>query len=224
MSRRIRLGFLIGSGLLAMLIALLLGVWLALQYEPKFYREALVVGAAVREKGSAEMLQRLAAMVSDVRRSGKWQAMFTAEQINGWLAVDLINNHPDALPPFMRDPRVGIESDKIVLACRYEGGFFSTVLTLTVKPYVPEENALALRIVSARAGLLPMPLGNVLDGISEAARRSQWRLQWRQMGGDPVALLSTTPPENAGDLEVKIETLRLGQNEIYISGVTKQRN
>ena len=35
----------------------------------------------------------------------------------------------------------------------------SSVISLTIEPYVPEPNVLALRIVKARAGLLPMPLG-----------------------------------------------------------------
>ena len=110
-----------------------------------------------------------------------------------------------------------------MLACRYEEWIVSTVLTLTVEPYVPEENVLALRIVKARAGMVPMPLGKVLDAISDAARQSEWRLQWRQAGGDPVALLSTPPPDNAGDLAVKIETIRLGKGEIFVSGSTERK-
>ena len=157
-----------------------------------------------------------------MRKPGKWHTHFTAEQINGWLAVDFVKNHLAALPPLFHNPRVSIDSDGIVLACRYEGGIVSTVLTLTVEPYVPEENVLALRIVRVRAGLVPMPLEKVLDGISDAARRSEWRIEWRQSGGDPVALLSAPPPDNAGDLAVKIETVRLGKGDIFVSGSTER--
>ena len=105
-----------------------------------------------------------------------------------------------------------------------KGGIVSTVLTLTVEPYVPEENVLALRIVRVRAGLVPMPLEKVLDGISDAARRSEWRLEWRQSGGDPVALLSAPPPDNERDLAVKIETIRLGKGDIFVSGAPSGNN
>jgi hypothetical protein len=205
------------------LVAVLAGVFLALRHEPKFYRDALAVESEVQEKASDQMLQRMASLVSDVRKPGKWHARFTAEQVNGWLAVDFVKNHRGALSPLFRNPRVSIESDRMVLACRYEGWIVSTVLTLTVEPYVPEENVLALRIVRARAGQVPMPLGKVLDAISDAAQRSEWRIQWRQAGGDPVAMLSTSTPDNSGGLAVKIETIRLGKGEINVSGSTERK-
>lgn len=223
MSRRLRLTFLIAIGLLLLLAAVLLGVYLALQYEPAFYHKALEIDSAVQEKASDEMLQRLTGLVSDVGKPGKWQALFSAEQINGWLAVDMVNNHPHTLPPFFRDPRVAINSEQIVLACRYQRGILSTVLTLTVMPYMPEENMLALRIISVQAGLVPLPLGKVLDGITEAAKRSEWQIQWRQTSGDPVAGLSIPPPKNARDLVVKIETIQLQQDKIFVSGVSQKQ-
>ncbi|MGD0516997.1 MAG: hypothetical protein ABSA26_05620 [Thermoguttaceae bacterium] len=223
MSRRLRLTIWIGCGVSAVLIAGLVGVFFALRYEPKFYRDALSVASEAREEGSDQMLQRMAALVSGVRKPGKWQARFTAEQINGWLAVDFVKNHHGALPPLFHDPRVSIGPDGIVLACRYDGGIVSTVLTLTVEPYVPEENVLALRIIRVRAGLVPMSLEKVLDGITDAARRSEWRIEWRQTAGDPVALLWAPPPDDAGDLAVKIETIRLGKGDIFVSGFTERK-
>ena len=101
MSRRLRLTLWIGCIVPVVLIAVLVGVFLALRYEPKFYREALAVEPEVQEKGSDEMLQRTAALVSNVRKPGKWQARFTAEQINGWLAVDFVKNHREALSPII---------------------------------------------------------------------------------------------------------------------------
>jgi hypothetical protein len=223
MSRRLRLTLWLGISIPAVLIAGLLGVFLALRHIPKFYSEALAAESETQEKGSDQMLQRTAALVSDVRKPGKWHAHFTAEQINGWLAVDFVKNHHGALPPLFSKPRVAIDSDGIVMACRYEGGTVATVLTLTVEPYMPEENVLALRIVRVRAGLVPMPLEKVLDGISDAARRSEWRIEWRQRGGDPVALLSAPPPDNAGDLAVKIESIRLAKGEIFVTGSTERK-
>ena len=223
MSRRFRLSLWIGCSLSAILIAGLVGVFLALRYEPKFYRDALAVESETQEKDSDQMLQRMAALVSDVRKPGKWHARFTADQINGWLAVDFVKNHLATLPPLFHNPRVSIDSGGVVLACRYEGEIFSTVLTLTIEPYVPEENVLALRIVRVRAGLVPMSLEKVLDGISDAARRSEWRIEWRQSGGDPVALISGPPPDDEGDAAVKIETIRLGKGEIFVSGSSERK-
>jgi hypothetical protein len=95
------------------------------------------------------------------------------------------------------------------------------VLSLTIEPYLPKPSVLALRIVSARAGLLPLPLGRVLSGLSLAARDVQLRLEWRRAGGDPVAMLSL--PTGDGDRIVRIDTLRLGEGEIYVAGTTERQ-
>jgi hypothetical protein len=213
------LTLLIIGGLAATVVLVLLGIYLAARHEPKFYDEAMHIDRAVLEKGSDRMLQQTTALANAVKKRGSWEALFTAEQINGWLAVDLARNYPNTLPPMLHDPRVAIDAKRITVACRFDRDGFTSVLNLTVEPYVPEPNVVALRIVSARAGLLPVPLGQVLDRISEAARDLRVHLEWRRAGGDPVALF-TLPPA-ADDRSMRIETLRLGEGEIYVGGTTE---
>jgi hypothetical protein len=218
MSRRVRLALFGIGGLTAAAILLLLTLYLAARHEPAFYREALHVDRAVLEKGSDRMLQQTTALVSAVKKRGHWEALFTAEQINGWLAVDLVRNHPGTLPPELHDPRVAIDGKQVTVACSFDQGGLHSVLSLSIEPSLPEPNLLALRILSARAGLLPVPLGQVLDRVSEAARGAGLHLQWRRAGGDPVAMLSLPP---ADDRPVRVETLRLGEGEVYVEGTTE---
>jgi hypothetical protein len=171
------------------------------------------------EKGSDQMLRQAAALEGAVVKVGHWEALFTAEQINGWLAVDRAQNYPNSLPPTMSDPRVAIDPKQVTFACRYQEGSTNSVLSLTIEPSVPEPNVLALRIVKARAGLLPLPLGQVLDQFTEAAHDMQLHLEWRRVGGDPVAMVSL--PED-DDRQVRIDTLRLGDGEIYVAGSTRR--
>jgi hypothetical protein len=221
MSRRLRLLVLI-AGCLVLLVALVLaGLYLAACHEPAFYREALEIDPAVLEKASDRMLQQATAVASAVKKHKHWEALFTAEQINGWLAVDMAKNHPHALPPSLSDPRVAIDSTQLTIACRFQRNGHNTVLSLTVEPYVPEPNVIALRIVKARAGLLPVPLGQVLERLSQAARELQFHLEWRHAGGDPVAMLSLPPSDD--DRAVRIEALRLGDGEIYLAGGTPEK-
>jgi hypothetical protein len=220
-SRRVRLVLLIVGGMTMLAAVAILGLYLAARHEPAFYREAMAVEPAVLEKASDRMLQKTTALAGAVKKKGHWEALFTAEQINGWLAVDMVRNHPTTLPPTLRDPRVVIDPNHVTIACRFEQGGAQSVLSLTVEPYVPEPNVIALRIVKARAGLLPVPLGRVIDGLSEAARRMHFGLEWRRAGSDPVALLSL--PESDDNRPVRIETLRLGNGEIYVAGTTSGR-
>ena len=222
MSRRLlRLLLVIFIAVLLVALLVLLCLYLAAQYEPAFYREALEADPAEQEKASDQMLQQATALASALKKEGRWEAVITAEQINGWLAVDMVKNHPNALPPTLRDPRVTIGPSAITVACRFEQSGQSSVVSLTVEPYMSEPNVLALRIVKARAGLLPMPLDKIFDRLSQAARDMRLHLEWRQAGGHPVALLTLPAAEDNGR-QVRIETLRLGDGEVYLAGSTEK--
>lgn len=218
MSRRLRLLILVAGGLTATTVLVLLGLYLAARHEPAFYRKAMEIEPATLDKASDRMLQQATALANAVRKEGHWEALFTAEQINGWLAVDMLKNHPNALPPTLCNPRVTIDAKQLVIACRFQDAGINSVLSLTVEPYVTKLNVVNLRIIKARAGLLPMPLGPVLDHLSQAARDLHFHLQWRRSGGDPVAVLSL--PAGDDRQPVQVESLRLGDGEIYIAGTT----
>lgn len=213
----------VACGVLLVLIAAMFVLYGASQQVPEFYRQALETDPARRREASDAMLQRATALANDVKKEGRWQGLFTAEQINGWLAVDLVENHPDLLPGDISDPRVAIEPEGLTVAFRFQRGKINTVLSLSADAYLTEPNVAALRIRKARAGMLPLPLEKVLEYISKAAKRLELKLEWRQADGDPVALISIPPPRDEEDRLVQIETLRLGKGEVYVSGSTEGR-
>jgi protein-L-isoaspartate O-methyltransferase len=96
-------------------------------------------------------------------------------------------------------------------------------LTLAVQPYLAEPNVVALRLIRARAGSLPMPLRPVIDRISQAAGAMHLPpscFQWLQAGGDPVAKIRL--PEY-GDPTARIEAIELGDGWIELSGTVQSR-
>ena len=220
----VRKKFAIGCFSVLLLVGVgLLGLYWASKHVPEAYRKATEVEPARQRQASDQMLQRAAALAGDVKKGGRWEAAFTAEEINGWLAVDLVQNHPDALPEQLSDPRLAIEPDRMMLFCRARWRGMTSVITLTVEPYVAKPNVLALRIRKARAGALPVPLTKILEAISKAVERMEYHLQWQYSEGDPVALILIPPPRDGHDKVVQIETLELGQGEIILSGVTERR-
>ena len=226
MRRRMRLLLLVlvVLGLTVLVLCLLLALYMAARHEPAFYRKALESDRAAMQPSSDRMLRKAAALESALRKPGRWEFRITADEINGWLAVDLIENHPGALPNTMQDPRVSIRPDVMTVACRYNQGGTKSVLSLTIQPYVSRSvdgpNTLAVRIEAVRAGLLPLPLEKVLDGLSLAARDMGLELDWRRSGSKPVAMIAM--PE-MDDLAVRIETLRLADGEIILAGITERR-
>lgn len=192
----------------------------ALRHTPEFYRKALAADTAAQHLASDQMLQRATALASDVNKPGRWHAVFTADEINGYLAVQLPKDYPGLLPASFRDPRIAITPQHVVLACRYEDSRVACVLSLTVEVYLADPNVVALRLRRARAGAIPLPLDDVLRQISRATEHLAWRVQWRQAEGDPVAQVHLPMPRGQDRKRIQIDTLRLGEGEIYVSGRT----
>ena len=198
----------------------LVAVYWGSQRVPEFYRQALAEDPKAAEQASGEMLEQAAALASDIEKGGQWEAVFTAEQINGWLAVDMERNYPDLLPSSLSDPRVAIDPETMWIACRIDRGQLKGVVSMAADAYLARPNVIALRIRHARAGILPLPLDTILDKISEKASQLDLQIEWLQTEGDPVVEITLPPPRDEHDKAIRIEALRLGQGEIYLSGST----
>jgi hypothetical protein len=214
-------GVWLGGGLLALLTGAY-ALFQASQHVPEFYLAALQTDRLAQEEASHQMLQRATTLASQVQKEGRWEGGFTAEEINGWLAVDMLRNHRELLPSAVKDPRVVIDSGELTVACRVQRGKWSGVVSLAVDAYLARPNVIALRIRGARAGVLPLPLDNVLDRISNLASAMDLHTRWWQAEGDPVVEISIPQPRDAKGKVVRIEALDLGPGEIYVSGSTER--
>ncbi len=223
MARRVRKTLTILGVLLLLLVLVLFGIWRALRHEPEFWQEAVQVDRAIYEEASDEMVRRTMAFRNTIRHEGDWEAVFTAQQINGWLAVDLVENHGESIPKSVSDPRVAIEPGRMLLACRLGQGKTASVVSLAIEPDMPEPNVITLRLCKARAGALPMPLSDVLDQITKAATDAGFDLHWRQEDGDPVAVVTLSSLHDADDRLVRIESIELLDEEIRLTGSTVRR-
>ncbi len=208
------------GGLLLALLCTAGGLYWAANHVPTFYEQALEQDPAQQRQANDELLASATALASTARKEGRWSALFTADQINGWLAVDLRENYPDLLPPEVKDPRVRLAPGKATIACRYQDGPLTAVISLAVEIYVTEPNVLALRIHNVRAGALPVPLGQVIEGVTTAAEEMQLQLKWAKSGKDPVALVTIPPTVGDGQSSYVLETIELREGAIYLAGHT----
>ena len=207
---------------LILVVAGLIGSgYLASQHVDASYQQALEVEVKVQHERSDAMLQRAAALSNDLRREGTWKAIFTADQINGWLAVDMIENHPDLLPAEVTDPRVTITPERLTLFFRYADENVTSILSLVTDIYLDSPNVVAVRFDKARAGVLPMPMRDVIEHVKEAAAEADLHIEWRQTSGDPVALVHLAPRSADGRFALKLESLTLGDGELFVAGHTE---
>jgi len=220
--RWLQLGLGLASLLLVIAAAAMFLVQRASRHVPEFYAEALKADPGQQRIASQRMTKAAAALASDLKREGGWQAVFTEEEINAWLAVELVERHGDLLAAAVSAPRLKIEPDNLTLAFRYRDGRRSVVVSLSVDAYLVEPNVVALRIRKARAGSLPLPLDKILREVSKSTAQLEWQIDWRQAGGDPVAQITIPALGARKNRQAQIETLRLESGKIVLAGSTKR--
>ena len=200
----------------------LFGVYRATQQVPEFYQTAMKLERADQAVAGDEMERNVLGLRNDLQEQGRWEARFTEKQINGWLAVDLPEKFTTSLPKGISNPRVSIGTEGTRIAFRYQGPRISTVVSLAGTITLTDEtNVIAVRIAKVRAGLLPLPLKDFLDDISDAARRSDLNLRWSTQDGDPVALIRVPTVSDDYDYEeVFIDRIETADGELILSGHT----
>ena len=194
------------------------------QYVPAFYEQALTAKQSPRQLAELgdDFERKALDLHNKTTRIGMWDAVFTEQQVNAWLASDLPKNHPNALPADLGDPRVKITPDEVKIACRYRGEHFDTVLSITADVYLTDkQNQLAIRIRSVRAGRIPLPLGGLMEQVRDVARRNRIPLVWSQEDDDPIALLQIPSHiDRPARRDLYVDKVQLRDGEIYLAGHT----
>jgi hypothetical protein len=198
------------------------GLYQSAQKLPEFYATALQVDQQDYEIAGDEFETQVIQLRNDLQQAGNWQAVFTEQQINGWLATDLPEKFPQALPPNVFDPRISISPQEIKLAFRYESSRFSGIVVSTADVYCTKKsNQIAVRIKDVRAGLVRLPISKWLDELSQGISKSGFAIQWTETEGDPVALI-TLPEQTVADADgnVIIELIELMKGKVKLVGHT----
>ena len=222
MRKRLRVCLLISAAFLALIALGGVGLFRAARHVPDFYRRALEVTPEHQAAAGDALERQVLELHNEIQDEGRWQAVFDEEQINGWLASDLSEKFSTSLPTGISEPRVAIGADSVRLACRYRDQWIDTVVSVGLSFSVNRQtNEVAITVQRVRAGLLPLPLKDLLDEVANAARRGELDLRWAQSDGSPVALLRV--PSELPALEVegfRLQEIELAEGEIRLIGQT----
>lgn len=208
----------------AVLLGFVAAFWLyrAAHAVPEFYATALQVEPERQAEAGDQLEHNVLELHNSLQDEGRWEALFTADEINGWLATVLPEKFSNVLPRSVTDPRVVISPKQAQVACRYADDRIQTVVSLSLKIALTDEpNVVAVQVGSVRAGSVPLPLKSFLDDVTNAARRATLDLRWTQSDGEPVALLRI--PAKHQDYrfrEIHIDTIELREGAIYFAGQT----
>jgi len=221
MARKLRIAALCTSVVAASVLLVLGGAYYAARQVRPFYQQALGLEPEVLERGSRELESRATALYSDARQGGKWYALFTAEQINGWLAIQLAENQDSQVRSKVRDPRVAISPDVLRLGFRAISGGVETVVTVDASVFLTDEGDVAIRLMSVRAGALPLPVMQLADEIAAACQELSLPVRWTQEASQPVAIVELRSDPSTNKQQFYIDSIEFGDGELYVAGHTQ---
>ena len=163
--RRVLIAFAI---LIVLFVGMGSGTWWASKQVPDFYEAAIEteMPAPERKQAAKEFVQQTLRIVEDVQFSDRWAEEFRQEQINSWLAEELHENYPELVPEGVEDPRVGLHRGMLSLGFKFDSDAWSGIVSIRVRPWIIEPNRLAVEVVSIRAGLVPIPLDELLREVA----------------------------------------------------------
>ncbi len=190
--------------------------WLCLTYQPSYYRDIVLQSREQREGKARKFVAQSLQLRNDICNEPNWEAVFTDQEVNAWLAEDLVSHFADQMPPEVNEPRVLFELDRIILAFQLRQRGVQSVITVVARPRVPEGNTVELTLEKIRAGILPVPADNVLDRVIEYARSHGIDVEWARKDGYPVVLVRYTPNLNRDD--VQLEELQIRSGQVRLAG------
>lgn len=190
--------------------------WWASKQVPSFYAEAMASDLAPQERKQAaeEFVRATLRIVEDVEHADVWAEEFRQDQINSWLAEELRQKYPELAPEEITDPRVGLHEDSLWLGFHYTGPSWEGVVSIEVRPFVPEPNKLAVEILAIRAGLVPIALGEVLQEIGQQVEMEGLPVVWTRRNGHDVALVTL----DGGPDGPVLESIEVEEGVIRASG------
>jgi hypothetical protein len=203
----------IGLGVLA---AIPIGAWFSLTYEPYYYRAMVGLSREQRAGRAKKFVAQSIQLRNDICNEPAWEAVFTDQEVNAWLAEDLVTHFADRLPPEVNEPRLLFEVNRIILAFQLRQGAVQSVITVVARPRVPGGNTIELTLEKIRAGILPVPADHILDRIIEYARSHGVDAEWARKDGFPVVVMRYTP--HIAREDVQLEELQIRDHEIRLAG------
>ena len=189
----------------------------ALVQVPDFYQEELAtpVDPEVRRAVAKKFVQQTLRLADDIAHADDWSQEFTQRQVNSWLAEELHAKYAKLVPPGVSRPRVRFLDKTVLIGFRFEQKRFSGIVSLRLKPWVSQPNQLTLEVMSVRAGLVPIPLDDVLGTITRRLEYSGWQTEWRQHDGNDVLIVHLERP---GPHRPVLESVDVAEGVLRIHG------
>ena len=203
---------------------LLAGAYYFSQQEPDFYRSALRQSPEAAKRKGTELESKFWEIYNAVLEQDRWRGEVSQDQINGWLATELLEKFPELLSEdVISKPRVAISRGEISIAGRAQYHGISGIVVGKLDCFKTDQNnSFAIRFRSFYAGIIPVPIKSFADQITKGFNHIGYQTKWTELEGDPL-LIVIVPEEDLiihGLYRLDIETIDIEQEKIVVSGKT----
>ncbi len=191
---------------------------------PTFYSHAVTGSYLTTSERSSILMTRVQDLQNDIRTKPEWSANFAAGDLNCFsqeMFCERTSGLASLLPDNCHTPRLAIEGDRIKLGFTYGHGFWSSVVWLELRVWLPmhDTNVIAVEIVGFHAGLLPMSAQSMLESIRDAVHDANVEVSWYRHDGRPVGLFRFYA--NQLRPATQIHTLKVDAGMITLAGRTR---
>jgi hypothetical protein len=201
--------------------AAIYAAWGLQQVDPR-YAEALELDPAQAASDAQKLEERVAKLNADASQ-GSWNATFTEDEVNGWLASVLREKLPKLLPPEVQDPRVQLKEGRVFVAYRYAGKL-TTVITLETEPRIERDGLIGIRLVSAYAGFFPVANSLVVKEVDELAATLQWPVEWREQPDKLELFIPMRDLFSTDSQDRELAELAVHDGKVELGGNAEQRD
>jgi hypothetical protein len=199
------------------------GLLWALLRVPDFYAQAatsMPKEPEVRKEAAKQLVQETTNLINDMKHSDEWSATFKQEQVNCWFLEELRQSkYRDVIPEGVSDPRLVIHEGYLQMGFRFQRKGWNGIVSLQLKPWIEGENQLAVEIESIRAGIVPIPLEEMLHQLAQELVDAGWEVKWTHANGNDVAIINLN--KNRDPKSPVLESLTVAEGEVQIRGHRK---
>ena len=194
----------------------------AVKHEPSFYRNSQVPPSDARKELASTFFRNFSQMLADIKgKQLAWGCDATEVQMNSFFEeiFDQMGETEGLRKLGISAANVVLEEERVRLAFRYGTGAFSTIISYDLKIWlVPKEpNVIAVEILRARAGALPISSRTILQQLSDYATKQNYKVTLYRHEGHSVALIDLQGDQQATGVMTLMKT---GTNSLSIRGRT----
>lgn len=209
--------------LVVLLIAALCFVYYTSQQQPAFYKAAMDQEETQNRAMGSQMEKTALDIYNSALYPTTWDGAFSEMEINGWLASELPEKFPEMLPEYIKDPRVSLEPNELTIACRCQYKDLQGILVGQFDLFCTDQpNQIAVRIGGVKLGVLPFPVTQFADVITDELQKSGYESSWSTHEGDPLLLV--TVPDDHLVIEdywrIEVKSFEIREKEMVIAGET----